>query len=83
MSNEIPAEVLDLVRFLADAWSEVDSWAYKHGSPEALSLYPVIQTTSNQLKLARIGRQPYNTKNLKLAVEWMLAQEDASDGKEG
>lgn len=66
----IPHEVLDLVRFLCATWSEIDKWAYTTG--DAIMQYPVIQGTSNQIKLQRIGEQKHNIKNIPAAVKWML-----------
>ena len=68
----IPPEVLDLLRFMCATWSKVDDWAYKHCDPDALTHYPVVQGTSNQIQLQRIGEQPYNTGNIHAAVKWML-----------
>lgn len=69
--DEIPPEVLDLVRFLAATWREVDDWAYQHCDGDALCKYPVVQGTANQVKLRRIGEQPINASNIGKAVEWM------------
>ena len=66
----IPHEVLDLVRFMCATWADIDKWAYTTG--DAVMQYPVIQGTSNQIKLARIGEQKYNIKNIPAAVKWML-----------
>ena len=66
----IPHEVLDLVRFMCATWSDIDKWAYTTG--DSIMQYPVIQGTSNQIKLARIGEQKYDTKNIPAAVKWML-----------
>lgn len=71
ISSEIPVEVLDLVRFLAETWVEIDKWAYQHGG-EGLIQYPVVQGTRNQIDLASIGQQPYNKENIRKAVDWML-----------
>ena len=69
--DAIPPEVLDLVRFLAATWVEIDKWAYRHCSGEALMKYPVIQGTMNQIRLHRIGEQPLNKANVGKAVAWM------------
>ena len=67
----IPIEVLDLVRFLAATWTEVDKFVYEHCDGDALMYYPVVQGTSNQIKLMRIGEQPCSNENIRVAVEWM------------
>lgn len=71
----IPVEVLDLVRFMCRTWSEVDEWAHANAGADALCKYPVIQGTSNQLSLMRIGNQKYDTANIAKAVNWMLSQQ--------
>jgi len=67
----VPVEILDLTRFMCSTWTAIDEWAYK-ANGEALMSYPVIQGTSNQIALTRIGEQPYNNKNIPIAVKWML-----------
>ena len=69
----IPAEVLDLVRFLAATWDEIDRWAYAECGGSALMKYPVVQGTRNQIAMRRIGEQPHNTRNIHKAVDWMLS----------
>ena len=69
--SEVPCEILDLLRFMCRAWNEIDDWAYKHCDAEALAHYPVIQGTSNQRLLRRVGEQPYNSKNIAKAVHYM------------
>jgi len=68
----IPDEVLDLVRFLAETWDDIDQFVYKHCDGEALMKYPVVQGTRNQIDLKRIGEQQYSKENLRKAVDWML-----------
>ncbi len=70
---EVPKEVIDFARFLAKTWNEIDVWAYKHCDGEALMHYPVIQGTSNQVKLRRIAEQPYDQKNLAVAIDWLTS----------
>ena len=69
----VPAEILDLVRFMAKTWAEVDKFVYANCTGDALMQYPVIQGTRNQLDLAKIGEQPINKENLHKAVQWMLS----------
>lgn len=69
----IPAEVLDLVRFLAATWDEIDNWAYADCGGAALASYPVIQGTRNQINLRRIGVQTHDPKNIHKAVDWLLS----------
>ena len=76
MTKPIPKEVLDLARFMCATWSEIDNWAYEHcHCDDALMHYPVIQGTSNQVKLNRIGKQSYNVENISIAVDWILKNE--------
>jgi len=72
-AREIPVEILDLVRFLANTWTEIDAFVYEHCDGEALMKYPVIQGTRNQINLKKIGEQSYNLKKIREAVEWMLS----------
>lgn len=67
----IPPEVLDLVRFMCATWAEIDRFVYQHCDCDALANYPVVQGTSNQIRLLRIGEQPYNAANIHKAAEWM------------
>lgn len=66
----IPHEVLDLVRFMCATWADIDKWAHTTG--DAIMQYPVIQGTSNQIKLQRIGEQMHNKDNIPAAVAWLL-----------
>lgn len=70
--DAIPAEMLDLVRFLSETWDAIDQFVYQHCDGEALMKYPVIQGTRNQMDLRAIGKQPYEAKRLKKAAEWLL-----------
>jgi hypothetical protein len=67
----IPPEVLDLVRFLCQTWSEIDLWAHRDAG-EAIISYPVIQGTRNQLNLTAIGEQKYHSDRVSTAVQWMI-----------
>lgn len=70
----IPLEVLDLVRFMCATWAEIDKFVYEHCDGNALTQYPVVQGTANQINLMRIGEQPHDTANLHKAVKWMREQ---------
>lgn len=78
----IPPEALDLIRFLCETWVEIDEWAYKNASPDALSSYPVIQGTSNQIKLRRIAGQPFDRRSIPAAVKWMQQFNQAPEFQE-
>lgn len=67
----MPPEVLDLLRFMCATWVQIDEWAHEHVKGDAIMNYPVIQGTGNQMRLRRIGRQPYDSKALHVAAEWM------------
>lgn len=70
--QEIPQEVLELVRFLAETWTDIDKFVYENCTGEQLMKYPVVQGTHNQINLKRISEQPYNKESLHKAVAWML-----------
>lgn len=70
--NNLPPELLDLVRFLADTWDAVDKFVYEHCDGEALAKYPVVQGARNQINLRKIGDQAYDPKRRKEAVKWLL-----------
>lgn len=70
--QEIPEEVLDLVRFLAQTWDSIDSFVYENCDGESLMKYPVIQGMRNQMNLREIGKQQYSKENLRKAVDWLL-----------
>jgi len=71
MSEEIPSEVLDLVRFMCETWDKIDTFVYE-SIPERILKYPVVQGTKNQIDLKNIGKQDYKKANLIKAVKWML-----------
>lgn len=68
----MPPELLDLVRFLANTWTAIDEFVYENCDPEKMGKYPVVQGTRNQIDLINIGKQPYNTANIRAAVNYML-----------
>jgi hypothetical protein len=69
----ITPEMVDLVRFLAATWDDIDRFVYEHCDAEALAQYPVIQGTRNQFNIRRIGMQEYKPENVRKAVDWLLA----------
>ena len=75
--KEIPPEVLDLLRFMCETWNAIDKFVYENCDGDSLIKYPVIQGTSSQINLSKIGEQQYDKKNIAIAVEWMI------DNKEG
>lgn len=74
----MPKEVLDLVRFLASLYNDIDKCVYEHGDSDLLMKYPVVQGTANQLKLKRIGEQEYSNKTIHTGVEFMLSNSEES-----
>ena len=64
--------VIDLARFMCETWAEIDKWAYENVAGDVLAKYPVIQGTSNQINLMRIGQQQYDKANISKAVKWLL-----------
>ncbi len=67
----VPAEVLDLLRFMCQTWTAIDTWARENCAGDGIDTYPVIQGTGNQIRLMRIGRQPFDPKSLRPAIDWM------------
>lgn len=70
----IAPEVLDVVRFLAETWMEIDEFVYQNCDGDSLMRYPVVQGTRNQANLKKIASQSYDPSRLKTGVEWLLAQ---------
>lgn len=73
-ASQIPSQVLDVVRFLAETWDKIDTFVYQHCDGDALMQYPVIQGTRNQSNLRAIGEQAYSRERIKEGVEWLLSQ---------
>ena len=73
-------EVLDLLRFMCNVWTDIDKWAYENMPANALGSYPVIQGTRNQLNLNKIGEQEFDKDKLIKGVEWMLSQKPTAKG---
>lgn len=77
-TNDIPVEILSLVRFMCQTWHDVDSWVMSEILPlDAIGQYPVIQGSRNRRDLAAIAKQPFSNKDLRIAVDWMLKNSDA------
>lgn len=74
-SQVIPAEILDLVRFLAETWVDIDKFVYANCDGDSLANYPIVQGTTNQINLTKIGNQKYSLENLREAINWMLKQQ--------
>ena len=65
-----------LVIFLANTWSQVDDFVYKHCDGDALMKYPVVQGTRNQMDLRTIGSQePSSKQAIRDGVSIMLGKE--------
>ena len=75
----MPKEVLDLVRFLASLYNDIDKCVYEHGDSDLLMKYPVVQGTANQLKLKWIGEQEYSNKTIHTGVEFMLSNSEETN----
>ena len=72
MSEEqIPQEVLCLLRFMCETWAVIDDWAYTIESEE-ISRYPIIQGLMNQVNIRKIANQEYDAKNIDAGIKWML-----------
>ncbi|MDP7921944.1 hypothetical protein [Acinetobacter baumannii] len=74
----VPKGVLDLTRFMCKTWAEIDNFVYKNCTN--LGEYPVIQGTSNQFNLAKIGNQKVDNKAIPSAVKWFLESESEAEG---
>ncbi|EPG7850041.1 hypothetical protein LJI64_001826 [Acinetobacter baumannii] len=74
----VPKGVLDLTRFMCKTWAEIDNFVYKNCTN--LGEYPVIQGTSNQFNLAKIGNQKVDNKAIPSAVKWFLESESGAEG---
>jgi len=72
--KDIPEEVLDLLRFMCETYLTIDKFVLENCDTEALLKYPVLQGTYNKINIQAIGKQPYDKKNIKIAVEWMQKQ---------
>lgn len=74
----VPKGVLDLTRFMCKTWAEIDNFVYKNCTN--LGENPVIQGTSNQFNLAKIGNQKVDNKAIPSAVKWFLESESGAEG---
>lgn len=74
----VPKGVLDLTRFMCKTWAEIDNFVYKNCTN--LGEYPVIQGTSNQFNLAKIGNQKVDHNAIHSAVKWFLESESGAEG---
>nr|WP_240489331.1 hypothetical protein [Acinetobacter baumannii] len=74
----VPKGVLDLTRFMCKTWAEIDNFVYKNCTN--LGEYPVIQGTSNQFNLAKIGNQKVDNKFIHSGVKWFLESESGAEG---
>lgn len=72
--NEKLQNVADLARFLANTWVAIDKFVYANVDDDAIDKYPVIQGTSNQINLAKIGAQKYTNTNLYAAIAYLLKE---------
>ena len=68
-------EAHDVIRFLAKTWTAIDKFVYKHCNNSLLH-YPVVQGTANQVRLKRIGKQPYSQKNVSKAISYIDKGDD-------
>ena len=75
LENRPPVELIDLTRFLANVWNDINSFVYRNCDRETLVRYPGIQGSANQFSLIRISEQQYAAKNLSPAVKWLLSKE--------
>lgn len=75
MNKDIPVEIIDLVRFLAKALCEAETFVYENCDGESLCKFPFIQGTRNQMDLKEIGSYPISNENLRRAMRWLIVNE--------
>lgn len=87
-AGQVPDGVLDLCRFLAKLYCELDGLRYSTAKlpPEEIAdalicKWPVLQGTLNQLNIKRISEQPYDESNLQTGVAALLAAAPAQGGE--
>jgi hypothetical protein len=73
MMSKVPSEILDLVRFLAETWVEIDNFVIENCPPESFGKYPMVQGTRNKINIMKIGQQGYDRDKLYAALEWMIS----------
>lgn len=77
---QLPNSLLDLIRFMCNVWHKTNDWAINKVGIDILMSYPMVQGTANQMALRKIAMQPYNTENIREAVDWMIAQAAVDGG---
>lgn len=67
----VPSGILELVRFLANTYCEIEKFVFEYGA-EHIGSYPMIQGTRNQMNIMKIGEQFYTIDGIKNGVKLML-----------
>lgn len=70
--NNIPIEIIDLVKFLAETWVNINRYVRDNHTDDQIDTYPLVQGAGNQINLTRIGKQKYTLENVYAAIDWML-----------
>ena len=71
--TKIPEEIIDLVIFMCETWSKINTWVYTDKHRDILN-YPVLQGIRNQLNIEKIAKLPYTRTNLHFAADYILKQ---------
>lgn len=71
--------IKDLAVFMCRTWKSIDDFVYANCNGDQLMKYPVIQGTSNQFRLARVGGLKYDKLKIPFAVDALL-KEPANEG---
>lgn len=86
-ADAIPPEVLDLARWLAKCLMDrhaVVMQAAALRDAEAFRDFvidksPIVQGSRNQWDLEKVGAQPVQRENVRIAIDWLLAHPRAGD----
>jgi hypothetical protein len=71
-TDETKEDLLHLIRFMCQTWAMIDEWAYENSTMDSIGIYPVIQGSSNQILLRKIGSQPFDKSRLQRTIKYML-----------
>jgi hypothetical protein len=71
-TDETKEDLLHLIRFMCQTWAMIDEWAMETATMDTIGTYPLVQGTSNQISLRKIGSQPFDKTRLQRAIKYML-----------
>lgn len=78
----LPVEYLDLVRYLCRLWNKTDTAIMTNTQWLDIFQYPVIQGTSNQINLIRIGSVSFNGQSAVEAAKHILGNGESRIGSD-